>query len=215
MTLTAKQEAFSQAIASGMNQARWYVYELVDPRDGEAFYVGKGCGSRIHAHEKEAKKSGIACSEKHGRIKEIWAAGFDVDLQYVAYFWDESHAYAHEESRVAAYGLESLTNIRPGGGSCRGSFISRPSKPIAPMVYARLMVDCKNLIAWFVKWVAGKESKTGFSASGASHQTMILDVCFSTVFPQAWESIKTSREAVEFVKPHFLTHGVELNCAYH
>jgi hypothetical protein len=29
-----------------MTALRFYVYALIDPRDGEVFYVGKGCGSR-------------------------------------------------------------------------------------------------------------------------------------------------------------------------
>ena len=28
----------------------WYVYRLVDPRNGETFYVGKGQGNRIFWH---------------------------------------------------------------------------------------------------------------------------------------------------------------------
>ncbi len=32
------------------HQSRWYVYELVDPRDQAVFYVGKGAGKRVDAH---------------------------------------------------------------------------------------------------------------------------------------------------------------------
>jgi len=28
----------------------WYVYRLIDPRNGETFYVGKGRGNRIFQH---------------------------------------------------------------------------------------------------------------------------------------------------------------------
>ena len=28
----------------------WYVYRLIDPRDGSTFYVGKGKGNRVFAH---------------------------------------------------------------------------------------------------------------------------------------------------------------------
>ena len=31
-------------------QLKWYVYRLIDPRNGETFYVGKGRGNRIFAH---------------------------------------------------------------------------------------------------------------------------------------------------------------------
>lgn len=57
----------------GPNATEFYVYELRDPRNGLPFYVGKGKGDRINAHEREARK-GVS-SPKCERIKEIWAAG--------------------------------------------------------------------------------------------------------------------------------------------
>lgn len=32
----------------------FYVYRLIDPRNGETFYVGKGYGNRVFAHQKGA-----------------------------------------------------------------------------------------------------------------------------------------------------------------
>ncbi|MCH7911203.1 MAG: hypothetical protein IIB38_16510 [Candidatus Hydrogenedentes bacterium] len=29
---------------------KWYVYRLIDPRNGQTFYVGKGKGDRVFAH---------------------------------------------------------------------------------------------------------------------------------------------------------------------
>jgi hypothetical protein len=53
---------------------KWYVYRLIDPRNGETFYVGKGKGDRLFQHAKGA----LTASEdedradlKYQRIKDI------------------------------------------------------------------------------------------------------------------------------------------------
>jgi hypothetical protein len=46
------------------------VYELLDPRDGQVFYIGKGLGARALQHELEAKNKSIE-TEKTKRIREI------------------------------------------------------------------------------------------------------------------------------------------------
>lgn len=56
-------------------QSRWYVYELVDPRDQAVFYVGKGAGKRVDAHEAEAASKPQVCSRKLNRIRDIWESG--------------------------------------------------------------------------------------------------------------------------------------------
>ena len=38
---------FSDAVSQKLGN---YVYRLIDPRNGEAFYVGKGKGNRVFAH---------------------------------------------------------------------------------------------------------------------------------------------------------------------
>lgn len=89
----------------------YYVYELVDPRNGEVFYVGKGCGNRIDAHEREAEK-GVS-SKKCNKIRKIWASNLAVNKRKVAYFFDESDAYAFEDARIREYGKSNLCNVAP------------------------------------------------------------------------------------------------------
>lgn len=54
-------------------QLKWYVYRLVDPRNGGTFYVGKGQGNRVFDHAR-----GLALDEedeivdpKLQRIREV------------------------------------------------------------------------------------------------------------------------------------------------
>jgi uncharacterized protein len=61
---------------------KWYVYRLIDPRNGETFYVGKGWGDRIFQHAKGALTSSgdeDATDLKSQRIKDITTtAGLEV-----------------------------------------------------------------------------------------------------------------------------------------
>ena len=52
----------------------WYVYRLIDPRDGSTFYVGKGKGNRVFAHmrgEVAATDDDELLSNKLKQIREI------------------------------------------------------------------------------------------------------------------------------------------------
>jgi hypothetical protein len=91
----------------------FYVYELRDPRSDDVFYVGKGKGNRIHAHEKEAER-GVQ-SPKCNVIRDIWASGLQVEKNVIARFHDEAEAYAAEKAIIDDIGLQNLTNIAPGG----------------------------------------------------------------------------------------------------
>ncbi|EHV9064829.1 hypothetical protein K1U77_004786, partial [Escherichia coli] len=59
----------------------WYVYRLIDPRDGSTFYVGKGKGNRVFAHmrgEVAATDDDELLSNKLKQIREIRLAGLEV-----------------------------------------------------------------------------------------------------------------------------------------
>jgi uncharacterized protein len=60
----------------------FYVYRLIDPRNGETFYVGKGSGNRVFEHangelQLEIQENGLL-DTKIQRIRDIRAAGLEV-----------------------------------------------------------------------------------------------------------------------------------------
>lgn len=194
------------------SRTHWYVYELADPRDGLAFYVGKGKKDRIAAHEREAEKAEGVCSEKINKIKEIWAAGLQVERRYVAWFWDEQAAYDFEAAHVDVYGLEALTNIIPGGGSCRGSYIQRPvePKPWTAEIAAKQIIASENLLSWFCQWLIASDKGGEYEISG-NKWSVTFGVAAFKMFPDIWAKIRESRAAVELVEPHAARHGVRFD----
>lgn len=100
-----------------MPKSGFYVYELVDPRTGAVFYVGKGTNRRLDAHEREARVGRV--SRKCQRIRDIEAEGYSIGKRVVEWFADEQQAYNFESELVDRHGLDNLTNAIPGGGSTR------------------------------------------------------------------------------------------------
>jgi hypothetical protein len=91
-----------------------YVYELIDPRDGKVFYVGKGRKGRINAHESDARKG--KSGARFDRIREIEATGQTISKRIVSRFNTDWEAFLAEAKLIAAHGLENLTNVKTGGG---------------------------------------------------------------------------------------------------
>ena len=91
-----------------------YVYRLIDPRNGETFYVGKGKGNRVFAHIR-AEIEGDDLGEKLKRIHEIRAAGFDVAHVIHRHGLDDATAFEVEAALIDAY--PGLTNAVAGSGS--------------------------------------------------------------------------------------------------
>jgi len=99
--------------------ARYYVYELTDPRDGSIFYVGKGSGRRIHIHALSVKRQDSRYKRHNpklfNKISSILSDGETVVEMIVRRFHDEDEAYVFETRRILDIGLNNLCNILPGG----------------------------------------------------------------------------------------------------
>lgn len=94
-----------------------YVYRLIDPRNGETFYVGKGKGNRIFAHaDAELKilenEEDDSASLKVGRIREIKSAGLSV--LHVVHRHDIPDAAIFEVEAALIDAFSGLSNVQGG-----------------------------------------------------------------------------------------------------
>jgi hypothetical protein len=104
-------ESFPPGVAAKLGT---YVYRLIDPRNGETFYVGKGKGNRVFDHIRERIKQEEP-SDKLRRIREIHLAGFEVAHVIHRHGMDERIAREVEAALIDAY--PGLTNMVGGAGS--------------------------------------------------------------------------------------------------
>jgi hypothetical protein len=84
----------------GAEPRPYYLYVLIDPRSGEPFYVGKGCGNRMYQHRGLCKQMLSDCVP----IYEKW---FESE--------DEDFIYFLEIFVIHFFGRALLTNRNDGG----------------------------------------------------------------------------------------------------
>jgi hypothetical protein len=108
-----RDESFPQEVA---RRLKTYVYRLIDPRNGETFYVGKGQGNRVFSHIRtEANLEGDDLNNKIKRIREIRLAGFEVAHVIHRHGMDDSTAFEVEAALLDAF--PGVTNVAGGVGS--------------------------------------------------------------------------------------------------
>lgn len=118
-------EYFSKNICKKLG---YYVYRLVDPRNGQTFYVGKGKNNRVFAHIKESlinfngesylEEDEDETSAKIQQIREIKQAGLNVIIFVHRWGLQENEAFEVEAALIDCY--SGLTNKQAGHDSERG-----------------------------------------------------------------------------------------------
>lgn len=104
-------DRFSERVCAELGR---YVYRLVDPRDGETFYVGRGVNNRIFDHMEEAADG--KKSSKTDRINAIHRAGAKVRTVIHRHaLRDEDETATVEAALIQAY--PDLTNQVAGTGT--------------------------------------------------------------------------------------------------
>jgi hypothetical protein len=100
-----------------IDQMGYYVYRLIDPRNGETFYVGKGKGNRVFQHIKCALSADDSdeLNDKLQTIREINNSGLDVIHVIHRHGLDKGNVLEVEAALIDAY--TGITNIMGGHGS--------------------------------------------------------------------------------------------------
>jgi hypothetical protein len=129
-----ESDSFPAGVAARLTT---YVYRLIDPRNGETFYVGKGQGNRVFSHiHAEQNLEGDDLDNKIKRIREIRLAGFEVAHVIHRHGMDDRTAFEVEAALIDAY--PGLTNIAGGAGG--GDYGAMHAKEIVRRYSAELAV---------------------------------------------------------------------------
>ena len=95
----------------------FYVYALIDPRNNQVFYIGKGTGNRVFSHEIESGKSQKSEKAKLQKIREIEASGHSAKRVIVNWGMTEAEAFTAEASLInlmVFLSADALTNAVAG-----------------------------------------------------------------------------------------------------
>ena len=113
--------AYTQFPQEAMETLKHYVYRLIDPRNGETFYVGRGQGQRVFNHVNGAIENPeqSAADPKLERIHDIRARPMDVQHIIHRHGMTESAAKEVEAALIDAY--PGLVNRMAGAGADRGA----------------------------------------------------------------------------------------------
>lgn len=104
-----------------IDELKSYVYRLIDPSNGETFYIGKGKGNRVFAHLKCAISNEEIIDLKYKRIREISNSGLDVIHIIHRHGLKSEEAFHVEAALIDAY---------PGSANISGGHYSNDIGPM-------------------------------------------------------------------------------------
>lgn len=108
----------------------YYVYCLIDPRDGNIFYVGKGVGNRVFHHALGSLQETETPSDKIALIREIHKSGHQPVYYILRHnIQTDKQAFEYEAMAIDLLSLvkpsqQQLTNIQGGTHSSEVGLMS-------------------------------------------------------------------------------------------
>ncbi len=142
----ARVTSFSSEVGAKL---KTYVYRLIDPRNGDTFYVGKGKGNRVFAHARgEANLEGDDLDNQIKRIREIHP--LEVIHVIHRHGMDDPTALEVEAALIDAY-PEALNAVGGHGANDYGpmhveEIVRRYEAPVAEVQHKALLI-CVNRMA--------------------------------------------------------------------
>ena len=110
----------------------YYVYELIDPRNGLSFYVGKGKNDRMYDHERDTINKKLFYKNRYlfFKIRKILTSGLSIKYNKILENIDEKTALAEEIIQIKNYGRKNngtgiLCNMTDGGEGTSGYIVSK------------------------------------------------------------------------------------------
>ena len=120
-----------------MNNKEYYVYEYIDPRNGEIFYIGQGKGKRYLIHKEmvikeKIKNYSLIKNQRYKRIKEILDLGLEPIINKIHNNLTKQEAYDIEHSYIISLGRKDLgtgclLNLTNGYEFCKDKVYCQPS----------------------------------------------------------------------------------------
>jgi len=111
-------KAYAQFKKDSYSYLGYYVYKLIDPRNGHIFYIGKGKENRVFDHLKGSgsySEDEDSTDLKMGIINQIHLQGEVVGIVIHRHGMSEEQAFAVEAALIDA--TPGLTNLAGGHGS--------------------------------------------------------------------------------------------------
>lgn len=109
---------------------KYYTYGLISRIDNSCFYIGKGSGTRVTTHQRDAYKKEL--TPKNKKIIESIESKGGIDFVVFEYFDVESDAYKNEDYMIKKIGFDNLTNLKDFDGRV---CMQEKEKPDLPSVY--------------------------------------------------------------------------------